>query len=98
MVRLLFLFAFLYFLNWWSDFFVPLCLAPSFYPAALHCIALRYSTPGRAAPHPTVDKSASQSTIKKAYRRLSRKYHPDKNKEPGAEERFVEVARGGSCV
>lgn len=26
----------------------------------------------------------------------SRKYHPDKNKEPGAEEKFVEIAHGAS--
>ncbi len=39
-----------------------------------------------------VDKNASQSQIKKAYRRLARKYHPDVN--PGdhaSEERFKEI-------
>lgn len=41
-----------------------------------------------------VDHSADDATIKKAYRKLSRKYHPDKSKEPEAEARFVEIARG----
>ncbi|EOB2258498.1 DnaJ domain-containing protein, partial [Escherichia coli] len=31
-------------------------------------------------------------TIKTAYRRLARKYHPDVSKEPDAEARFKEVA------
>jgi len=39
-----------------------------------------------------LDKSASEHDIKKAYKRLSRKYHPDKNHEPDAESKFVEVA------
>ena len=45
----------------------------------------------------TVDKSASEQDIKKAYKRLSRKYHPDKNQDPGAEDKFVEVAHGELC-
>ena len=39
-----------------------------------------------------VDKKASQDEIKKAYRKLARKYHPDTNKDPGAEERFKDIS------
>ena len=38
-----------------------------------------------------LDKKASDEDIKKAYRNLARKYHPDVNKDPKAEEKFKEV-------
>lgn len=38
-----------------------------------------------------VDKNADQKTIKKAFKQLAKKYHPDISKEPNAEEKFKEV-------
>jgi molecular chaperone DnaJ len=39
-----------------------------------------------------VDKKATAEDIKKAYRKLARKYHPDTNSESGAEDRFKEIS------
>ncbi len=38
-----------------------------------------------------ISENASESEIKKAYRKLARKYHPDINKEASAEEKFKEI-------
>lgn len=38
-----------------------------------------------------VSKNASEDEIKKAFKKLARKYHPDVNKEPGAEDKFKEI-------
>ena len=40
-----------------------------------------------------VSRDTEKEDLKSAYRRLARKYHPDVNKEPGAEERFKEINR-----
>jgi curved DNA-binding protein len=39
-----------------------------------------------------VEPGADDATIKSAYRKLARKYHPDVSKEPDAEQQFKEVA------
>jgi len=38
-----------------------------------------------------ISENASEAEIKKAYRKLARKYHPDVNKEKGAEDKFKEI-------
>ena len=43
-------------------------------------------------------KDASQDDIKKAYRRLARKFHPDVNKNPEAEERFKEIGEANEVL
>lgn len=45
-----------------------------------------------------VDKSCSFEEIKRAYRKLSLKVHPDKNKAPGAEEAFKIVCNAFKCL
>jgi len=38
-----------------------------------------------------INDSASEAEIKKAYRKLARQYHPDVNKDKGAEDKFKEI-------
>ena len=38
-----------------------------------------------------IKENATEAEIKKAYRKLARKYHPDVNKEASAEEKFKEI-------
>ncbi len=40
-----------------------------------------------------VSRNSDKDDIKQAFRRLARKYHPDVNKDPGAEETFKEINR-----
>ena len=45
-----------------------------------------------------VERSATQDEIKRAYRKLARKFHPDVSKEPDAETRFKEVAEAHEAL
>jgi DnaJ homolog subfamily B member 12 len=45
-----------------------------------------------------VERRCSSEEIKKAYRRLSLKVHPDKNKAPGAEDAFKLVSKAFNCL
>ena len=46
-----------------------------------------------------VDAKASKDDIKKAYRRLAKKYHPDRNKgDAAAEQRFKEISEAHSVL
>ncbi|XP_071730861.1 chaperone protein dnaJ 49-like [Rutidosis leptorrhynchoides] len=45
-----------------------------------------------------IGKSCSVEEVKKAYRKLSLKVHPDKNKAPGSEEAFKKVGKAFKCL
>ena len=45
-----------------------------------------------------VDKNATADDIKKAYRRLARKYHPDVSKEPNAAERMAAINEANTVL
>jgi len=45
-----------------------------------------------------VEKSASQDDIKKAYKRLASKFHPDRNKSHDAVERFQKIQESYNVI
>lgn len=45
-----------------------------------------------------LEKTCSVEDVRKAYRKLSLKVHPDKNKSPGAEEAFKAVSKAFQCL
>lgn len=45
-----------------------------------------------------IERTATLKEARKAYIRLSKKYHPDINKEPGAEEKMREIVEAWSML
>jgi molecular chaperone DnaJ len=45
-----------------------------------------------------LNENASPEEAKKQYRNLTKKYHPDINKEPGAEDKFKKINEAYQCV
>jgi len=45
-----------------------------------------------------VERTATKDEIKRAYRKLARKFHPDVSSEPDAEARFKEVAEAHEAL
>ena len=64
---------------------------------AFHSSSLLLFTVSAASDHYTtlgVQRDATDKQIKKAFRKLALKYHPDKNKEKDAQEKFMEISKG----
>ncbi len=68
------------------------------------CVSL-LTCPSRVAAEETdyykllgISRDASNKEIKKAFRKLAIKYHPDKNPAPSAREEFEKIANGEMLV
>lgn len=66
----------------------PAPLSPSSLLRARSSLARRRPSP------PPVDRQANEATIKKAYRKIAKANHPDKNKDPLAQQKFADAANG----
>ena len=73
----------------------PTQAAPDLYCGDVNC----YEVLGLSNPLGASEEEApTDREIKKAYRKLSLEWHPDKNKEEGAEAKFVEIANACATV
>lgn len=61
----------------------------------LGCLAFHTTLCERFRPYDILEikRGATQQEVKKAYRRLVKDYHPDKNKSPDAQEKFVKLTK-----
>merc|ERR1712062_422413 len=60
-------------------------------PTLTHCYTVKVNMGKDYYKILGVARGASEDEIKKAYRKLALKYHPDKNQSAGAEEKFKEI-------
>lgn len=70
-------------------------LGSKFFGLAFYCLLMLIEAARDCYNVLGVQRGASDHEIKKAFRKLAMKYHPDKNKDdPDAEKKFVEIAQG----
>uniref|UniRef100_A0AAY5EIA5 J domain-containing protein n=1 Tax=Electrophorus electricus TaxID=8005 RepID=A0AAY5EIA5_ELEEL len=80
-----------------SVFFQPRVMAKTtvLYSVVILCVLLAGALSSTAEFDPYtilgITRSANQAEIKKAYKRLAKEWHPDKNKKPEAEDMFIRI-------